>query len=115
MLVALDFYLDQAREIVLVRPRGGSDAKLLRELRQTFLPNGVLLRLDTIGVRAQASLLPILEGKRALSGRTTAYVCERGRCELPTSDPATFRQQLHRVWPLREGSAPTPLSLPVRR
>ncbi|NOY90706.1 MAG: thioredoxin domain-containing protein [Deltaproteobacteria bacterium] len=115
MLVALDFYLDQAREIVLVRPRQGSDVDLLRELRQTFLPNRVLLRLDTLELQAQASLLPILEGKRALSGRTTAYVCERGRCELPTSDPATFGQQLRRVRPLREGSAPSPLSLPTRR
>ena len=34
--------------------------------------------------------IPGLDGKRALEGRATVYVCERGRCELPTSDPDVF-------------------------
>jgi len=115
MLVALDFYLDQAREIVLVRPTGGSDGALLGELRRTFLPNRVLVRLEAGAVAEQAALLPIIEGKQALSGQATAYVCEHGHCELPTSEAATFGRQLRAVRPLREGAAPAALSVPAAR
>ena len=46
---------------------------------------------------ALAALAPIVEGKRPLRGRSTAYVCERGHCQLPTSDPAVLRRQLARL------------------
>ncbi len=33
-----------------------------------------------------AQLAPFAADKTALGGRPTAYVCERGRCELPLRD-----------------------------
>ena len=44
--------------------------------------------------------MPLLEGKVAQGGRPTAYVCERGVCDLPTRDPDVFARQLARVRPL---------------
>jgi len=57
---------------------------------------------------------PALEGKIAIGGRTTGYVRERGRCELPTSDPGLFAEQLRRVAPVLESGAPPPLPITGR-
>ena len=43
---------------------------------------------------------PALIAARAIGARTTAYVCERHVCELPTSDPARFAAQIAKVDPL---------------
>lgn len=37
---------------------------------------------------------PALMGKRALGGKATAFVCQRGSCEKPTSSPNVLRAQL---------------------
>ena len=104
MLLALDFALDTPKEIVIVTAGGRAAAEpLLRAVRGTFVPNRVLVvPSDTERV---AHLVPLVEGKVAQGGRPTAYVCERRRCELPTTDPAVFAEQLRKVRPL-DGSRP---------
>ena len=102
LLVALDYYLDVPFEVVLVAPENRDAAKeLARVFRATFLPNRVFLMLSDEQAAAQEDRVPWLTAKRSLQGKPTAYVCERGRCELPTSDPQTFRRQLlqHRPYP----------------
>jgi uncharacterized protein YyaL (SSP411 family) len=47
-------------------------------------------------VAALAKVASFIEGKTALGGKPTAYVCERGACQLPTHDPAAFVGQLAR-------------------
>lgn len=64
------------------------------------------LRASLPSARVQAPLpmppdgrmagFPLLEGKVARDGLTTAYVCHDGLCEAPTTDPAVFRVQLAR-------------------
>ena len=102
-LVALDFHSDVPREVGVVWPAGqavGAAEPLLAVLRATFLPNKALAgapqgpELETV-----AKVARFLEGKVAQGGKATAYVCERGRCELPTSDPAKFGEQIGRVVP----------------
>ena len=44
-------------------------------------------------------LYPDLMEKVTAAGHTTAYVCEHGRCELPTTDAAVFGKQLAKVRP----------------
>ena len=98
MIVALDYYLDKPYEIVIVHPNDPSGAEtLLQVIRNMFLPNRVLLVVSEGQAREQASMLPLLENKIAIEGEATAYVCERGVCQRPTSDPATLREQLSRV------------------
>ena len=99
-LLALDFRTDAVREVVVVWPKeagSASAASLLSVLRRTFLPNRALAgSAEGDALAALATLAPIVEGKRALRGRSTAYVCERGHCQLPTSDPTVLRRQLGR-------------------
>jgi uncharacterized protein YyaL (SSP411 family) len=102
-LLGLDFRTDAAREVVVVWPEQSgqaSAAPLLSVLTRTFLPNRALAGVaEGDALVALATLAPIVEGKRALRGRSTAYVCERGHCQLPTSDPAVLRRQLGRSTP----------------
>jgi uncharacterized protein YyaL (SSP411 family) len=112
-LLALDFRTDAAREVVVVwpqetGPKTGVEAAapLLSVLRRTFLPNRALAgSAEGDALSALATLAPIVEGKRALRGRSTAYVCLRGHCQLPTSDPTVLRRQLGRT-----NASPAPIS-----
>jgi uncharacterized protein YyaL (SSP411 family) len=93
-LLAVDYRSDVPREVAVIWPAGqGAEAAgpLLAVLRTTFLPNRALAG----GPEGQnAGLASFLEGKTAQGGRPAAYVCERGRCELPTSDAEVLRTQL---------------------
>jgi len=90
MLLAVDFSLSQAKEVVLVRPRGGSDAELLDVLRPLFAPSRVLVRHEDGAEPAT----PLARDRPALQGRTTAYVCERGACQLPVASAGELRKLL---------------------
>ncbi len=96
MLQALDFYHDEAKEIVIVTSGDRIDAEpFLRVLGRTFLPNHVLVVVrEGHDLDQQVRYIPLLEGKRALQGTTTAYVCTQGICKLPTSSITTFATQI---------------------
>lgn len=101
MLCGLDFYLDRRREIILVSPETGGDIEsFLTPLRSTFAPNQVVVA-TTAGdeISALVELVPSVEFKVAVDGRTTAYVCEAGICQQPTTDPTTFGQQVGQTNP----------------
>jgi uncharacterized protein YyaL (SSP411 family) len=101
-LLALDWATDRAREVAIVLPRGGgpeSAAPLLQVLRMTFQPNLVRAVVGEDDVAALAKVAPFVGGKVATAGKATAYVCERGACQLPTRDPAALAAQLADVKP----------------
>ncbi len=108
MLLALDFHLDTAKEIVIVTPRSREEAEpMLARLRETFVPNRILsVATEGDGMAAHVKLVPLLEDKTALKGKPTAYVCERRVCELPTSDPEIFAEQIRKVKRLPQSAAP---------
>ncbi len=92
-LSALDFHLGPPLEVALVWP-GASKAgrqALLTELFRRYLPN---LAVAGGAAESETQGIPLLEGKRAVEGKATAYVCERYACQAPTTDPATFSAQL---------------------
>jgi len=96
MLLALEFDIGAPKEIVLVTagPRENSEP-FLDVLRGTFVPNKVVAVVsDAKDGSAQTRFVPIAKGKVARGGLTTAYVCERGICKLPTSDVGVFSEQL---------------------
>jgi uncharacterized protein YyaL (SSP411 family) len=96
-LLALDWATDRAREIAIVRPAGApaeSAAPFVELLRTTFLPNAVRAVASEDELPALSRVAPFVEGKVASEGRVTAYVCERGACQLPVHDAATFATQL---------------------
>jgi len=96
MLLALDFRLDTPKEIALISPGATTAAApFLDVLRRTFLPNRVLVvAREGSATNDRFELVPWLQGKVARGGGVTAYVCERGVCDLPTRDPKDFVAQL---------------------
>lgn len=99
MLAAVDFYHDRVPEIVLVKPNKDANIKpMLDVLRQTYLPNRAL-SVIVEGDQAHGELVPYTAKKPARGGKVTAYVCEHGRCELPTTDPKVFAKQIRVIKP----------------
>ena len=99
MLLALDFWLDSPKEIVVVTAAGSRrDADpFLDVIRHNYVPNKVLSVVSQgREVEARAELIPLVKGKVARKGLATAYVCEKGVCQLPTTDVAVFARQLDR-------------------
>jgi hypothetical protein len=92
-LAALDFHLGPAVEIAVVWPDsadGAAREPLVRAIFTPYLPT----RVAAGAPEAEAKGLPLLEGKRAMGGRPTAYVCERYACQAPTTDPVELGRQL---------------------
>ena len=76
--------------VVLVRPRGGSDAALLDAVRPRFAPAQVLVRQE----EGSPPATPLAQDRPAQGGKATAYVCVRGACKLPVTDPSELQKLL---------------------
>lgn len=98
-LSALEHALDLPRQIVLIGEPGPERDALRRVVAERYLPNRALLVASEAEAASWAELIPLLDGKTAL-GEPTAYVCERGLCEAPTTHPDVLAAQLQRVEPL---------------
>jgi hypothetical protein len=109
-LVALDYALDSPLEVVVVAPAPGGAAALEAAQRRIFVPNRIyVVATEGEDLAAKARLVPLLEGKRALGGKATAYVCQARVCDLPTSDPKVFAAQLRGAAPkARKASVAAP-------
>jgi uncharacterized protein YyaL (SSP411 family) len=116
LLVALDHYYDTPLEVAVVAPLNREDAAALAaRLRQTFVPNKAFAVLTDADAAGQQAQVPWLEGKRAMGAKSTAYVCERGRCDLPTPNPAVFQKQIDRRKPYPSFVKTSPPRLPFER
>ena len=100
-LLALDFKLGSPKELVIVTAGPRSKAEpFLSVLRRTYLPNKVLVVASKgKNLKAQSELVPLVKGKVGRKGQTTAYVCEQGVCQLPTTDVEVFTKQLQQNTP----------------
>jgi uncharacterized protein YyaL (SSP411 family) len=94
LLLAVEFRHARVLEIVIVAPSRDAAAPFLEVMRRRFAPHQVLVVADQASLAEHSRVVPLLEGKKALDGLPTAYVCEQGVCQLPTTDSAQFRAQL---------------------
>jgi len=95
-LCAQDFHLGPRVEIALVRPAAGDGgAPLVEEAFGRYLPNRVVA--GGVAGDASAASLPLLAGREAIDGRTTAYVCRNYACDLPVTDRDALRRQLENL------------------
>ena len=97
MLCALDFYMDTVREVAVVGPDDSPGTRsMLRAVRRLFVPNKVVaFRDDAAGSDDERTKeVPLLEGKVAQGGESTAYVCENFHCKAPTTDSGTLEEML---------------------
>ena len=97
MLVAADFALGPSHEVVVA---GLSDApttrRMLRALRQRFLPSTVLLLRPTEQASpAITQVAPFTAGQTGRDGEPVAYVCEHFQCHKPTNDLRRMLELLH--------------------
>ncbi len=93
MLLAVDFLLSLPREVVLVRPAEGSDCELLDVIRGRFEPSQVLIRQR----EGAPPATPLAEDRPPRSGKAAAYVCVKGACQLPVTDPEDLAELLDRT------------------
>lgn len=78
ILSAIEFHLGNAKEIVIVGEKGN---ELEEVLSRTYLPNSIIMRSSD----PKASRLSAFEGREAIGGKATAYVCENFVCGRPVT------------------------------
>ena len=85
MLCELDFLLSTPKEIAIAGQQESDDTQAaLTAIHSRFIPNKVLaLANDGEDV---SDLIPLLESKTQVDGKTTIYVCENYMCQAPTTD-----------------------------
>ena len=93
-LCALDFHIGPRVELALVAARTVTEvAPLAREAFSRYVPN--LVAAGAVSSRPEtATGIPLLEGRAAVDGKPTAYVCRNYACELPATDAGTLARQL---------------------
>jgi uncharacterized protein YyaL (SSP411 family) len=90
-LIALDFALGPTHEVVLCDGASKADSDAAwNALHARFVPNKLAVRIEPGRValassdeRDRADTPRLLEGKTAISGDVTAYVCDHGACQAP--------------------------------
>jgi uncharacterized protein len=93
-LCALDFHVGPRVEVAFVAPRHIEETtELAADVFTRFLPNLVVAGVVD-GHRETATGVPLLEGRVAIDGRPTAYVCRNYVCELPVTDRTALGKQL---------------------
>jgi uncharacterized protein len=94
MLCALDFYLDEVKEIALIGDSESHEIKLfLEEIYSRFLPNKIVA-LSQNEKDPASSQIKLLEDKVTVAGKPAAYVCRNFTCLTPVTEPQELAQNL---------------------
>ena len=82
LLGVLDAALAPSQEIALVGEQADAATQaLLAAVRARYLPHTVVALKQPEG----EAMLPLLEGRTLVDGKSTAYVCENFACQLPVT------------------------------
>jgi uncharacterized protein YyaL (SSP411 family) len=91
----LDFAFGPSFDVVIAGDPENSGTKvMIRALREGFLPNLVVILNPTMGGGSAPVLAKTIDGKLAIDGETTAYVCSNRSCREPTTDADTMMKML---------------------
>jgi uncharacterized protein YyaL (SSP411 family) len=90
LLQALEFYFSPRREVALV---GDSLDPLADVVRKSFRPSVVLAGM-ALGDEEASQVVPLLQGRSPVDGRSAAYVCQNFVCRLPVTEPDELERQL---------------------
>ena len=97
LLLAIDFYLSHPLEIAIITPQKEQDAAkpFLDRLRKVYTPNrSLVVAGQGEDLQQKARIIPLLQGRSTVDGKTTAYVCRQNTCSRPATDPNDFERQL---------------------
>jgi hypothetical protein len=82
-------------EIAIVGEPDEPDTQaLLDAVRRRYLPHAVLAVAVPGETAALGARIPLLQGRQAIGGRATAYVCREMACKLPVHTPQELEAQL---------------------
>jgi len=85
---ALEFALATPREIAIAGdPSAPETLELVRVVASTYDP-------DRVVAWGEPDQVPLLQGRSAVEGRASAYVCENFACRTPATSPDELRRQL---------------------
>jgi len=106
-LLALDFAVRGPVELVLVGPREAPAMRtMLEAVHRRYVPNRVVAHVDPAApVTLTGSLV---EGKQAVDGQVTAYVCRDFTCSAPVTDPEALGALLEKGGPEAGAGRPPP-------
>lgn len=99
MLIALDFSIGPAQEIVIAAEADQPDTKeMLRLIHRKFLPNTVIMFHQT-GKAGEAieKIIPFVKFQVAINGKATAYVCQNYVCKQPVNEISALEKLLVNV------------------
>jgi uncharacterized protein YyaL (SSP411 family) len=99
LLAAADFLASAPVQLVILGDRDAADTHaLLQAASRHFLPNLTIILLDgSVSDEGFLTRMPFLSSASRLDGRATAYLCQHGACQLPTSDPETLSHSVNSV------------------
>jgi len=78
-LSTLEFHLSATKEIVIV---GEPESEMAREIFSNYLPDALVV---TKAHQSGSARIPLSDGREAVDGLTTVYVCENFVCERPVT------------------------------
>jgi uncharacterized protein YyaL (SSP411 family) len=95
MLSAVDLYLNSPTQIVIAGDDLEDASEFVDEISRHFLPDKVIAfagsRADD---EAGPDLVPMTEGKIAIQGKPTVYICENYTCRDPVTELENLRRML---------------------
>jgi len=97
MLLAVDYYHAMSKEIVITAREGSFEktGPFLDVIRRSFVPNKVVVVVSGPEEPDDCkAIVPIALGKTPGEYDVVAYVCEKGQCRLPCTDPLEFEKKL---------------------
>jgi uncharacterized protein YyaL (SSP411 family) len=96
MLAACEWVLGEPRQFIFAGQKDAADTQaLLHTLYSKFVPNRIVLLLDSPGARRTlASGIPVVESMHEIDGRAAAYACRNFTCQLPVTEPEKFAELL---------------------
>lgn len=94
MMQALHLYAAGMKEVAVIGVKGDSSTRdFLSTINQGFFPNTVFAFAYEDDPRKEE--VPLLKEKKAVSGKTTAYVCHLGACQAPVNTVEEMVNQLN--------------------
>ncbi len=95
LVAAARWHLAGPREVVVAgEPTDPATAALLATAHGAPRLHGVVALVHAGNREALAALSPLFAGKEPVAGKAAAYVCRRGVCAAPVTDPAALAKLL---------------------
>ena len=91
LLNALYLYYQKPTEITIIN---GKDSELVSSLRKKFLPESIMVLIESQSNLEALSKHPFFSGKEFQNDKTTVFVCKNFSCSLPLSDLSEIEKEL---------------------